>query len=63
VVDVGGGVGSTTLQLMKAYPHLRYLVQDRPNVIADGIKVRLSRQRGQVYEHKLIRLTAQVLGE
>jgi len=63
VVDVGGGVGLTTLQLMKAYPHLHYLVQDRPNVIADGIKVRLSHQRGQLDEHKLIMLTAQVLEE
>jgi 16S rRNA A1518/A1519 N6-dimethyltransferase RsmA/KsgA/DIM1 with predicted DNA glycosylase/AP lyase activity len=47
VVDVGGGVGSTTLQLLKAYPHLRYIVQDRPHVIADGIKVRASVKENQ----------------
>jgi hypothetical protein len=39
VVDVGGGVGFTTLQLIKAYPHLRYVVLDRPKIIDDGIKV------------------------
>jgi hypothetical protein len=39
VVDVGGGVGSATLHLMKDYPHLRYVVQDRPKVIADAVKV------------------------
>ncbi|KIM80118.1 hypothetical protein PILCRDRAFT_535803 [Piloderma croceum F 1598] len=38
VVDVGGGVGSWTLQLMKAYPHLRYVIQERSRVIPDGIK-------------------------
>lgn len=42
VVDVGGGIGSTTLKLLKAYPHLRYIVQDRPHVIADGVKVGVS---------------------
>jgi hypothetical protein len=47
VVDVGGGVGATTLQLKKVYPHLRYLVQDRPDVVADGIKVHLSVKENQ----------------
>ena len=39
VVDVGGGLGSATLHLMKEYPHLRYVVQDRPKVIDDAVKV------------------------
>jgi hypothetical protein len=39
VVDVGGGVGSSTLQLTKAYPHLRYVVQDRAKVIPDAVTV------------------------
>ena len=30
LVDVGGGVGSVTLVLYKAYPHLKYVVQDLP---------------------------------
>lgn len=38
VVDVGGGVGSSTLQLLKAYPHMRYVIQDQAKVIPDGIK-------------------------
>ncbi|THU98968.1 S-adenosyl-L-methionine-dependent methyltransferase [Dendrothele bispora CBS 962.96] len=28
IVDVGGGVGSATLQLYKSFPHQRYIVQD-----------------------------------
>lgn len=42
VVDVGGGAGWTTLLLKKAYPHLRYIVEDRPIVVAHGIKVGLN---------------------
>lgn len=38
VVDVGGGIGSSTLRLLNAYPHLRYVVQDRPKVIPDAVK-------------------------
>jgi hypothetical protein len=41
VVDVGGGVGTVTLLLAKSFPHLRYVVQDRPAVVPDGIKVSL----------------------
>jgi tRNA G46 methylase TrmB len=41
VVDIGGGIGSSTLQLMKAYPHLRYVIQERRRVITDGVKVGL----------------------
>jgi hypothetical protein len=39
VVDVGGGIGSTTLGLVKAHPQLRYVVQDRAPVVPEGIKV------------------------
>ena len=39
VVDVGGGIGSTTLILAKAFPHLRYVVQDLDNVIIEAHKV------------------------
>jgi hypothetical protein len=39
VVDVGGGIGSAVLELIKTYPHLCYVVQDRPKVIPDGVKV------------------------
>jgi len=32
-------LGLRLLQLAKAYPHLRYVIQDRPAVIFDGVKV------------------------
>lgn len=36
VVDVGGGVGASTLPLARSFPRLRYVVQDRPAVIVDA---------------------------
>ncbi|KAI0737534.1 S-adenosyl-L-methionine-dependent methyltransferase [Daedaleopsis nitida] len=33
VVDVGGGVGSTSVVLAAAFPHLRFVVQDREQVV------------------------------
>ncbi|KAJ7833940.1 O-methyltransferase [Mycena olivaceomarginata] len=36
VVDLGGGIGSTTLIIAKAVPHLNFVVQDRPTVIQDA---------------------------
>jgi 16S rRNA A1518/A1519 N6-dimethyltransferase RsmA/KsgA/DIM1 with predicted DNA glycosylase/AP lyase activity len=39
VVDVGGGIGLLTCILAKKYPELKYIVQDLPVVIADGVKV------------------------
>jgi len=38
VIDVGGGVGSTTLEIAKAVPKLKYIVQDMPGVVAEGEK-------------------------
>jgi hypothetical protein len=58
VVDVGGGVGSSTLELFKAYPHLRYVVQDRPTVNAHAIKVRLPIKRNNFYACIIIHLAA-----
>lgn len=34
VVDVGGGMGPATLKLVTAFPHLKYLIQDLPPVVA-----------------------------
>lgn len=33
MVDVGGGVGSVTMALAATHRHLRYVVQDRAQVI------------------------------
>lgn len=38
VVDVGGGIGSSTLVLARQYPHLKFIVQDLFQTIKDGKK-------------------------
>ena len=40
VVDVGGGIGSTSMTLAKAFPHLRFCIQDRPKTVELGMTVR-----------------------
>ncbi|KAI0362999.1 S-adenosyl-L-methionine-dependent methyltransferase [Pilatotrama ljubarskyi] len=37
VVDVGGGIGSTAMLLAHTFPHLRFVIQDRPQVAEHGI--------------------------
>jgi hypothetical protein len=39
VVDIGGGLGHITMKLVKYYPNLRYIVQDRQAVIEQGREV------------------------
>ena len=39
VVDVGGGIGSTTMLLAEAFGGLRFVVQDREGVVGMGVKV------------------------
>lgn len=45
MVDVGGGIGSTTMVIWDAHKHLRYIVQDRDAVTKDGIEV------SEIYTH------------
>jgi len=47
VVDVGGGVGTATLSLAKEFPHLKFVIQDRPAVVDAGVEVRLRFQVSQ----------------
>ncbi|KAK7689556.1 hypothetical protein QCA50_007348 [Cerrena zonata] len=39
VVDVGGGIGSTSMLLAKAFGHLRFVIQDRPQVAEMGFSM------------------------
>ncbi|RDX43035.1 O-methyltransferase [Lentinus brumalis] len=39
IVDVGGGIGSVSVQLAEAYPHLRFIVQDREQTLALAPKI------------------------
>ena len=41
VVDVGGGIGSASVILAQAQPHLRVLVEDRKEVISTALSVRI----------------------
>ncbi|KAJ8093236.1 hypothetical protein PM082_020730 [Marasmius tenuissimus] len=38
VVDVGGGIGSVTHNIVKSNPDLKFVVQDLPGVVEDGKK-------------------------
>ena len=39
-MDVGGGIGSTTLRLTQRFPKLRFIIQDREPVCKLGEDVR-----------------------
>lgn len=39
-MDVGGGIGSTTLRLAQRFPKLRFIIQDREPVCKLGEDVR-----------------------
>ncbi|KAJ3558401.1 hypothetical protein NM688_g947 [Phlebia brevispora] len=39
VIDVGGGTGYYTLQLVEAFTHLNYIVQDRESVIEEAAPI------------------------
>ena len=54
VVDVGGGIGSTSMTLAKAFPHLRFCIQDQPRTVELGMAVR---QPSLSYIHLLIEPT------
>ncbi|GAA6057243.1 hypothetical protein JCM3770_003819 [Rhodotorula araucariae] len=39
VVDVGGGVGSLDLEILKVAPQVKVIVQDRPEVVPEALEV------------------------
>lgn len=39
IVDVGGGVGTSSLPIAANFPELKIVVQDLPAVVEDGKKV------------------------
>ena len=39
VVDVGAGTGGVTLLLAKAFPHLKYIMQDLERAVTEAKKV------------------------
>ena len=39
VVDVGGGIGATAMTFAKAFPHLRFTIQDLARVVGEGVRV------------------------
>lgn len=43
VVDVGGGVGTSSLQIARAFPQVKTIVQDFPEVVAQAKTVRYYR--------------------
>jgi methylase of polypeptide subunit release factors len=39
VCDIGSGKGNYTLALLKAFPHLKIVLQDQPNVMQEAKEV------------------------
>lgn len=40
LVDVGGGIGATSIIVAEAHPHLRVVVEDREQVVSTAVSVR-----------------------
>lgn len=38
IIDVGGGIGSTSMKLAEGFPELKFVVQDREAVCALGVE-------------------------
>ncbi|KAJ7617899.1 O-methyltransferase-domain-containing protein [Roridomyces roridus] len=54
VVDIGGGIGAAALQLARAHPHLRIVVQDLPGVVADAQKLWETQYAGVLQSGRVI---------
>jgi hypothetical protein len=40
IVDLGGGIGSVSMALLKSFPQLSSIIQDRPEAVTNGRRVR-----------------------
>ena len=61
VVDVGGGLGTSALPLVRAFPQLEVIVQDLEDVIADTRKVRWASEQHVVNLSQWLRCGTSVL--
>ena len=41
IVDVGGGVGTSSLAIAQEFPDLKFVVQDRQPVVEAGVEVHI----------------------
>jgi 16S rRNA G1207 methylase RsmC len=39
MIDVGGGIGAVSLALLKEFPQLKSIVQERPEAVTNGRNV------------------------
>jgi hypothetical protein len=58
VVDVGGGVGGFIMQLLRVYPHLNCVVQDRAEVVKQGEQEVWPQQAPDLLESSEVRFVA-----
>lgn len=58
VVDVGGGVGGFIMQLLRVYPHLDCVVEDRAEVVKQGEQEVWPQQAPNLLESSKVRFLA-----
>ncbi len=51
VVDVGGGIGVSSLQLAKSFPDMKLVVQDRAAVVKEALEVIICYLQSVFFHH------------
>ena len=56
-MDVGGGIGSTAMLLAHTFPHLKFVIQDRPQVAEQGnaVRILIGNYAVQIVTHRIHR--------